>query len=184
MQRLDARNSFVHLIFGIVLLAVFVPAGLSSAQDADSAKAFLASIYRHYDNGGNGINIGDRNANRYFAASLLALVRADARAAGPGNVGAIDADPVCACQDWDGIWNLDIVVKVEASGHAEAAVSFSISPPQSHQKDASRRLSIKLVSEHGAWRIDDVIDLTDPKAPYALRKALVEDIESNRRAKR
>src|ERR1019366_1125050 len=107
MQRLDARDPFVHLIFGVVLFAVFVPAGLSSAQNADSAKAFLASIYRHYQNGGNGISIGDRSADRYFAASLLTLVRADARAAGPDNVGAIDADPVCACQDWDGIWNLD-----------------------------------------------------------------------------
>jgi len=184
MQRLDARDPFVHLIFGIVLLAVVVPAGLASAQNADSAKAFLASIYRHYQNGGNGISIGDRSADRYFAASLLALVQADAKAVGPDNVGAIDADPVCACQDWGGIWNLEIVVKVEAPGHAEAAVSFSLSPPQSHQKNASRSLSMKLVSEHGAWKIDDVIDLTDSKAPYALRKALVEDTELNRRAKR
>lgn len=182
MYRLDAHDRFVQSIFRIALLAVVVPAGLSSAQDADSAQTFLASIYRHYENGGNGINIGNRDADRYFSASLLALVRADVKAAGPQNVGAIDADPVCACQDWEGIWNLNIVVKVGLARHAEAAVSFSLSPPRNHRNDASRRLSIRLNSERGGWKIDDIIDLTDPKAPYALRNALHDDIELNQRA--
>ncbi len=184
MNRLDASNRFVRLIFRIALLAVVMPAGLSSAQDAKSAKAFLASIYRHYENGGNGINIGNRDADRYFSASLLALVQADAKAAGPQNVGAIDADPICACQDWEGIWNLDIVVNVGEAKHAQAAVSFSLSPSRNYRNDASRSLRIKLISVRGGWKIDDIIDLTDPKAPYALRKALVDDIQLNRRAKR
>lgn len=171
----------IHRIASIALLAASVPTGWLSAQDATSAKAFLASIYRHYESGGDGIDIGDQRANQYFAHSLLALVRADARAAGPGNVGAIDADPVCACQDWDGIWQLNIDVKMKPPGKAEADVSFSLSSPQSHTTSASRRLHIKLISEHGGWRIDDIIDLTDPKIPYALRKALLDDIELNRR---
>lgn len=97
-------------------------------------------------------------------------------------MGAIDADPICACQDWDGIWRLAIDVKVEAPGYAEAGVSFSLWPPQGHPNSAPRKLDIKLISEHGGWKIDDIIDRTDPKTPYDLRKALVDDIELNRRS--
>jgi Protein of unknown function (DUF3828) len=172
----------IYRFSATVLFAASIYAGLSSAQPNDSPRNFLASIYRNYENGGNGIGIGNGSASRYFTSSLLALVRADATAAGPGNVGAIDADPVCACQDWDGIWDLDINVRTRTPGFAEADVSFSLSPPQRRLGSDSRRLSIKLISEHGGWRIDDIIDRTDPKNPFALRKALIEDIELNRRA--
>ena len=165
-----------------VLLAAFVCVGLSSAQPNNSPKDFIKSLYRHYENGSAGIDLGDRSARRYFTSSLLAMVQADAKAAGPGNVGAIDADPVCACQDWDGIWDLDINVKSQTPEFAQVDVSFSLAPPRRDQKSDPRRLSIKLIPEHGRWRIDDVIDRTDPKNPYALRKALVDDIELNRRA--
>ena len=180
MHRLDARDRFVSLFSCIVLLVALVPARLSSAQDAQSAKTFLASIYRHYEHGGKGISIDGPNADRYFASSLLALVRADAKAAGPEYVGAIDADPVCACQDWEGIWDLSIDVKGQSPNHLDADVSFSLSPPQNHSKDALRRLHFKLIVERGGWKMDDITDLSDPKAPFALRKALVDDIALNR----
>lgn len=182
MNRPGKRDPFVQLTRCVALLAAVLSAGLSSAQNTDSAKAFLGSIYRHYENNGSGIGIGSPHAGRYFSASLLALVRADDEAVGPGYVGAIDADPVCACQDWEGIWNLSINVKVQTPEHAEADVSFYLSAPQSHPKDAFRRLQIKLTTEHGGWRIDDITDLTDSESPYALRKSLINDIELNHKA--
>lgn len=168
-------------IYSTALLIAVVPSVLLPAQQRDSPKDFLASIYRHYQHGGKGIDISGRSASRYFTASLLALVRADANAVGPENVGAIDADPICACQDWEGIWNLEIDVKPQDSKHAEADVAFSLSPPASHAEDSARKLVIQLVSEQGAWRIDDIVDSTDAKNSFALRKALTDDIALNRR---
>lgn len=168
---------------------VVVPAVWLPAQQSDSPKTFLASIYRHYQHGGRGIDITGRSASRFFSASLLALVQADAKAAGAENVGALDADPLCACQDWEGIWNLQIDVNELTRGqtpepaprHAEVEVSFSLSPPRKHSKDAFRKLAIKLVFERGGWKIDHIADRTNPKNLFALRKALTDDIELNRR---
>lgn len=153
-----------------VLLATVLSPGPSPAQPAVSPQTFLASVYRHYQQGGKGIDIGARSASRVFTRSLLAWVRNDAEASRPGNVGALDADPLCACQDWDRIWNLRIELQPEASGKVQAEVSFSIAPPERHRRADSRTLLLHLVSEHGAWKIDDITDRTNPRNPWNLRE--------------
>lgn len=75
----------------------------ASGQDADSAKTFVESLYRQYTNHGKGINLSGRRALNYFTASLSTLIDADGKAAGPDQVGVLDGNPICSCQDWDGI---------------------------------------------------------------------------------
>lgn len=169
----------VRRLFTLALCAAaFLVAARASAQDAESAKAFLVSVYKHYQDEGIGVDTVGPHASLYFHSSLLALMRADERAASP-DVGAIDADPVCACQDWDGIWDLKIDVHLETPERAQAAVSFALSAPKGRLKDALRKLAITLAVENGAWRIYDIVDITDPAAPFALRKALQQDIASH-----
>lgn len=157
-------------------------AAASATPDADAAKAFLASVYKHYGAGGIGVDSVGPDAPRYFHTSLVALLRADQKAASP-DVGAIDADPVCACQDWNGIWNLAIDVKIDAPDRATAKVSFYLADPKDNPKDSLRKLDITLAAENGAWRIYDIADQTDPTAPFALRKALKDDIASHSHSK-
>ena len=83
----------------------------SHAQDAVSAKAFLVNIYSHYSRGGKGVDFDGPRSALYFHSSLLALEKADVKANGPDSVPAMDADPICGCQDWEGIWNLAINVR-------------------------------------------------------------------------
>jgi hypothetical protein len=188
-----------RLLFTIAFSAVFLaPAAHSAAQnaspaasaapvvDAAAAKAFLTSVYKHYGTGGIGVDTVGPDAGRYFHSSLVALLRADQKAASP-EVGAIDGDPVCACQDWNGVWNLAIDVKIETpvsdAARATAKVSFYLSDPKDNPKDSLRKLSIRLAAENGAWRIYDIADETDPTAPFALRKALQDDIAAHSRPK-
>lgn len=188
-----------RLLFNLALFAAFLATAAHSAAqnasvatsaaanvDADAAKAFLTSVYKHYGTGGIGIDSVGPDATRYFHSSLVALLRADQKAASP-DVGAIDADPVCACQDWNGIWKLLIDVRIETpnsdSARATAKVSFYLSDPKDNPKDSLRKLSIKLAAENGAWRIYDITDETDPTAPFALRKALQDDIAAHSRPK-
>ena len=87
----------------------------------------------------------------------------------------MDGDPVCGCQDWDGIFNLDIDIRLLNRDRADAAVSFSLfEPPSLPDK---RSLVVTLVRERGQWRIYDILDRSDPKALFALRKALQKEIE-------
>jgi len=169
----------IRQLFILVLAAAaFLQAAHSSAQDADAAKTFLTSIYHHYEHEGIGIDVYGPHANQYFHSSLIALMLEDQKASAP-DVGAIDGDPVCACQDWDGIWDLKIDVHIDAPDRATATVAFALSAPQDRPKDALRKLSIALAAENGEWRIYDILDETDPAAPFALRKALQDDIVSH-----
>jgi hypothetical protein len=176
-----------RLLFTIVFLATLVVTGAHSAAqnagvDADAAKVFLASVYKHYGTGGIGVDTVGPDASLYFHSSLLALLRADEKAASP-EVGAIDGDPVCACQDWNGIWGFAVDVKMETPERATANVSFSLSDPKESAKDGLRKLAITLGVENGGWRIYDIVDETDPSAPFALRKALQDDIAAHSRPK-
>ncbi|MGB6744328.1 MAG: DUF3828 domain-containing protein [Terracidiphilus sp.] len=149
------------------------------AQDPAPAKAFLVSVYRHYQSGGIGIDTVGPHVGLYFHSSLVALFSADQKAASP-DVGAIDGDPICACQDWDGIWDLKIDVHFDTPERAKAAVSFALSAPKDRPKDSLRKLEFTLAQENGEWRIYDIVDRSDPAAPFALRKALQADIDSHR----
>jgi len=185
-----ARLLFANLLIaGLVPMPAFSAAQSAAANGAahapatvgvDAAKAFLTSVYKHYGTGGIGVDSVGPDAPRYFHSSLVALLRADQKAASP-DVGAIDADPVCACQDWNGIWNLAIDVKIEAADRATAKVSFYLADPKDDPKDSLRKLAVVLAAENGAWRIYDIVDQTDPTAPFALRKALKDDIASRTR---
>jgi len=115
-------------------------------------------------------------ASQVFDSSLIALMRADLKAGGPGKVPVLDGDPVCSCQDWEGIWDLKIDVQLESLERARAKVSFALFNPKDGKKPDLRVLKMTLSSQHGAWRIWDIVDNSDPKAPFALRDELNKDL--------
>lgn len=124
------------LLFKFCLFAcVLAPA--CSAQDAAAAKTFLQSIYARYTKNSRGVEIAGPGARRFLHSSLIALIREDARAVGPGEVGVLDSDPLCGCQDWDGIFDLRIDMRQVKADHAEALVRFPSS------KRRSRRIAVR-----------------------------------------
>jgi hypothetical protein len=150
----------------------------ANAQDANSAHQFVESLYKLYaNNASGGVPSSGPHARLYYHSSLLALMRADEKAAGPGYVGAIDADPVCGCQDWDGIWNLKIDIQMQDVSHATARVSFALNAPGSAIKDHQRRILFTLVAENGAWRIWNIRDESG-RQPFDIREALRDDIRT------
>ena len=97
-------------------------------------------------------------------------------------MGVLDGDPLCGCQDWDGIFGLKIDVHEPKAGKAEALVSFAVF------KDAKpqdvRSLLITLAQEKGAWRVYNVVDRSDTKAVFDLRDALEKEIRELSKSKR
>jgi hypothetical protein len=164
-----------------VVLAAALLAVPARGQDANSARQFLASVYKHYANHGKGIDFSGSKAHTYIDASLQALMDADVKAVGPNEVGVLDGDPICSCQDWDGIWNLKIDLQMLKDGHARAAVSFALFAPQAGRDPNLRSLEITLVPERGQWRIWDILDKSDRKAPFDLRTELEKEIRSSKR---
>jgi hypothetical protein len=156
--------------------ASILPCCQIRAQDTAAAEAFLRDIYSHYQNGGDGIAFDGSRAGQYFYSSLLELERADVKATGPGDTPAIDWDPMCGCQDWEGIWNLNIEIQVDSPEQVTANVSFALSDPRKKPADATRKLQITLMTERGNWRIYDILDRSDPKSTASVRQLLQKDL--------
>ncbi len=145
-------------------------------QDQASAQTFLQSVYKRYGKGGPGLNIDGPKARLYFSSSLLSLLHADQKAVGPDEVGVLDGDPVCGCQDWDAIHDLKIVLTPGEPGRLKATISFALFGADARPEQSLRSLEMTLVSRDGQWRIDNILDRSDPKAPFDLRAELTREI--------
>jgi uncharacterized protein DUF3828 len=149
---------------GLGLAALmFAPARVASAQDLGAAQAFVARLYAAYH--GKGPDYLGRDARTTFAPSLLRLMRRDAAATPPGDVGALDGDPICDCQDSGGLRNVHVAVTGYAKGHAQATVRFQISAQW-------RTVKLDLVAVHGHWRVSDVRTADTPSLVTYLTRSL------------
>jgi hypothetical protein len=164
---------------------VFIAVCLASAepllaQDAESARAFLNSIFKLYANHGKGIHqnrVGMCGlSTRYVHSSLLALIDADVKAVGTDIPIACNADIVCGCQEWEGIWIHKMDLTLETPQCANAVVTFSVYAPKNRTKDDLRTYKYTLIPENGQWRIYDVAYITPAETPDTLRKAIQKDI--------
>jgi len=76
----------------------------AAAPDAARARAFVEKLYSHYPSkpGRTSFDPTGKNAGEVFDPGLIAAFREDARLAN-GEVGFVDADPLCQCQDDSGL---------------------------------------------------------------------------------
>lgn len=168
----------------LVLFAVILTAASALpayGQDALSAKRFVESIYHLYEKGfptDNWLaNPEGPFGTLYLHSSLIALMNEDKKAVGTDMPVYADADEICDCQDMDGIWNLDIRARLPGKDRAVATASFWIFNPATKQTDARRTVQLALRKEQGQWRIYDICDSDQTKAPFCMRAAIRKEIE-------
>ena len=133
-----------RLILAVTALLVPLQA---HAQDIESARAFTWSLYRAYEHGGP--DYAGRQAPETFAPHLLSLIRRDQAETKPGDVGVLDGDPICSCQDASGMKATDVKVQAAQNNQAEAAVTL-------HFPDGNRLVRLDLQAIDGQWRVADV----------------------------
>ena len=127
----------------------------SHAADLNSARVFVTQLYSHYPQreGGPEFDPVGRSAGAVFDPNLVALIRKDARRTPPGDVGAIDGDPICDCQDDGGLSVTINAIRSTGPSHAAAFVDLRFgeaSPPE------TSRLELDLVVVQGQWRVHDI----------------------------
>lgn len=135
----------------------------SAAQDLPAARAFVAHLYRAYARGEP--DYLDREAGRVFAPRLLALIRRDRATTPAGEVGVLDGDPVCDCQDADGLKVGHVAVTALGPGHARADITVRF-------PDGPRVISLDLAASHNAWRIADIHTHETPSLVRLLEREL------------
>lgn len=140
-----------------------VAASVPCAAASGTAQAFLDDLYAHYRNSAF-CPTCDGTAARVFDAPLTALIRQDEKLA-DGEVGALDGDPVCDCQDPGGMKAK--VLSVASSGPSAAAAKVELRFP-----DGPRQMTLDLVLTKDGWRIHD----THTKDAPSLVKLLKDGI--------
>jgi hypothetical protein len=130
----------LSLFVGLVALAA--PAAAASFQ---TPEALLKALYS--DEGQS--TDGATPYAAYFSDHLNGLFQDDVKKTQPGDIGAIDFDPVIAGQD--GKATHVKIGKPSIDGDAASVVvSFENGEPV--------KLYYTLVREHGGWKVDDIAD--------------------------
>nr|NUR37221.1 DUF3828 domain-containing protein [Sphingomonas sp.] len=125
----------------------------------ETPKAYIERVFASYHS--PSFNSLD-HPGRYFAPKLVAAIAEDARLAG-GEVGYLDGDPVCQCQDPAGLHA--IVRQVTQQGRDAAKVRVSIA----FTGEKPRTATFTLVRTKGGWRIADVSSSGEPSLLTALQ---------------
>jgi hypothetical protein len=147
-----------------ILLAVFL---LQPNTVDTSAEGFVRDLYHreaHETKADEEAFAGHRGADSIYSPSLLALIRRDVRTTPSGYVGKLDYDPICGCQDADGISVRSLRVVVSDKSNAKAIVNLSF------PGEAQLSNTLKLVRTATGWRVDDV---EGPDGAHSLRSRLI-----------
>lgn len=129
---------------------------LGAAAPPETPGAFVERLYAGYRDPDYSPLV---RPERVFAPPLVAAIREDQRLS-RDEVGYMDADPLCQCQDHAGLQPR--IGEVRSSGRARASVSVGL------DFGADRRaVRLSLVRTAAGWRIADV---ATPDSPSMLRE--------------
>jgi len=119
---------------------------LAASQPAEDPAVFIRHVYAGYDQGGYSPLL---NPEKLFSPTLTAAIRQDSAG---GEVGYLDGDPLCDCQDYDRITANIVSMRRPNAKSATARVHVTLGPNE------VRDLKLSLVLTRSGWRIADVVD--------------------------
>ncbi len=136
-------------------LLLLLPLTAAAAPQTQTPEQYVRTLYASFNGSPDDGALGSHSA-RFFSQSMLKLLKQDEAAieAEGGGVGALDADPVCDCQDDTGLRLTKLAVTQSDAAHALAKVELGY-------KEGGHVL-LKLIREKRGWRIDDVKDDDQP----------------------
>src|SRR6202789_2715048 len=88
-----------------------------------SAEQFLRGLYANYKPHGKSVSFVYPDAKTIVDPAMLKLLKHD-QTMSRGEVGAMDSDPVCNCQDWGTLKVTSLKVTMSGASAASADVTF------------------------------------------------------------
>ena len=142
-------------------MMIFLALAAAAAQPADTPRGFMERLYANYRQDDYS---PFTHPDRVFAPRLLAAINEDSKLA-QGEVGYLDGDPVCQCQDTSGM--SPKIVGVTGQGHGKASIRVSIA----WEGEEPRPVRFSLVHTAQGWRIADVSSDDEPSLLGSLEEA-------------
>lgn len=149
----------------------------AAAQPSGSAETFVRSLYaRYYETTSNDEQRGPQWRNEsVYAPALVSLLRREQQLSG-GEVGFIDADWICQCQDYANLRLGDLRVTPRGRDRAAADVRFTIDGGPYHVR-------LLLLRTPRGWRVEDV-DPDEGENLVAGLRAWIAEMERQQRGRR
>jgi hypothetical protein len=157
--------------------AADVAPAAAPTSDAADVKAFLAGLYSHYakpatdtgpswapmdvDAKGNGLEVMDPD--------LVSLMHAYDKSQSGDEVGPIDGDWLCDCQDWERITAV-ITVDSATATTAKAHSDFT----DSSEPGKTKHVTFDLTKTAAGWRVHDIGTAEDASLRAVLTKAIAD----------
>jgi hypothetical protein len=143
-----------------MMLLALLAAMAAPASPAETPRAFVARLYAGYrDEDYSPL----ARPERVFAPPLVAAIREDARLS-KEEVGFMDADPLCQCQDAAGLHPVIETVRQPTPRTATAQIGLSFSGSD------RRALRLQLIRTRAGWRIADIATAEAPSLLADLRR--------------
>jgi hypothetical protein len=141
------------------MILLLLAAATSSV--AETPKAFLERIYANYAHEDYSPFV---HPERVFAPQFLSAIKEDERLA-HGEVGFLDGDPLCDCQDTGGMHS-SIASVAGSRGSAVARITISWQGTGEHSD-----IRLRLVRTAAGWRVADVGTANEPSLLHDLQAA-------------
>lgn len=136
-------------------------AALAASPQAESPRQFVARVYASYAREDYSPLA---RPGSVFAPMLVREIREDQRLA-KGEVGYLDGDPLCDCQDYDKLTAQVRTLKRPTRQSADALVHVDFGDGE------ARDLRLKLVLTPNGWRVTDVGSKDEPSLLHALQRS-------------
>lgn len=143
-----------------MILPWLLAAALAPAPAAETPQAFLERIYAGYRDPDYSPLA---RPERVFAAPLVAAIREDRRLS-RDEVGYMDGDPLCQCQDAAGLRPLIAEVRRPTARTAAARILLRFGGAD------NREVRLQMVRTPSGWRIADVATPDSPSMLDELRR--------------
>jgi len=118
---------------------------IAASQPAESPAAFVRGVYAGYSHSGyNPLSTPEK----VFSPTLTAAIQKDSSG---GEVGYLDGDPLCDCQDYDRISARILSIRQPGARSANVRIHVTLGPKE------ARDLRLSLALTPSGWRIADVI---------------------------
>ncbi len=141
-------------------MSLALAAVLAATPAAESPRSFVERLYAGYrDPDYDPL----ARPERIFAAPLVAEILRDRTLSG-GEVGYMDADPLCQCQDAAGLRAAIGDVRPPRGKSAAVRVRIGFGGPD------GRDLRLKLVRTAAGWRISDIAAAGEPSLLAGLKR--------------
>ena len=119
---------------------------LAASQPAEDPAAFVRRVYAGYSHSGYSPLA---NPGKLFSPTLTAAIQKDSSG---GEVGYLDGDPLCDCQDYDRVSARILGLRRPSTHSANVQVHVTLGPKE------VRDIRLSLVLTPSGWRIADVVD--------------------------